>query len=84
MTLYRADPCRVKNIHYAFYLDSDIALSIVGEMAEQLDCSYEDVAVIAEIQLRVHQTQLLNNILSHCWLMGRTEHCGASSFRNVH
>ena len=84
MTLHGADPRQAKNIHYALCLDSDTALSIVGEMVEQLDFSNEDTAVITEIQLRVHQTQLLNNVLSQCWLMGRTEHCGASSFRNVH
>ncbi|CBI34567.3 unnamed protein product, partial [Vitis vinifera] len=92
MTLHIADPCgRAKNIHFAFYLDSDTALSIAGEMVEQLDLYNEDVAVIAElidvmiselvptwkpafesmlcilviqVQLRVHQMQLLN-ILSH-------------------
>lgn len=50
MTLHIADPCgRAKNIHFAFYLDSDTALSIAGEMVEQLDLYNEDVAVIAEL-----------------------------------
>ena len=49
MTLHLADPCRAKSIHFAFYLDSDTALSIAGEMVEQLDFSNEDVAVIAEL-----------------------------------
>lgn len=40
---------RAKNIHFAFYLDSDTALSISGEMVEQLDLSNEDAAVIAEL-----------------------------------
>uniref|UniRef100_A0A5B6Z5G1 non-specific serine/threonine protein kinase n=1 Tax=Davidia involucrata TaxID=16924 RepID=A0A5B6Z5G1_DAVIN len=40
---------RVRNIHFMFYLDSDTALSIAGEMVEQLDLSNEDVAFIAEL-----------------------------------
>ncbi|RVW37566.1 putative serine/threonine-protein kinase WNK4 [Vitis vinifera] len=70
-TLHIADPCRAKNNHFAFYLDSDTGLSIAGEMVKQLDLSNEDVAVIAE--LRVHQTQLLNNIISHCRVMGKNK-----------
>ncbi|KAA8526101.1 hypothetical protein F0562_007799 [Nyssa sinensis] len=40
---------RVRNIHFMFYLDSDTALSIAGEMVEQLDLSTEDVVFIAEL-----------------------------------
>lgn len=39
----------MRNIHFAFYLDSDTAISIAEEMVEQLDLSKEDVAVIAEL-----------------------------------
>ena len=70
-TLHIVDPCRAKNNHFTFYLDSDTGLSIAGEMVKQLDLSNEDVAVIAE--LRVHQTQLLNNIISHCRVMGKNK-----------
>ena len=38
-----------KTIHFDFYLDSDTAISIAGEMAEQLDLSNADVSVIAEL-----------------------------------
>ncbi|KAJ7952196.1 putative Kinase [Quillaja saponaria] len=40
---------RARNIHFAFYLDTDTAISIAEEMVEQLDLSNEDVAVIAEL-----------------------------------
>lgn len=44
-----ADPCgRVRNIHFLFYLDTDTALSVAGEMVEQLDLSNNDVAFIAD------------------------------------
>ncbi|RWR80792.1 Protein kinase domain-containing protein [Cinnamomum micranthum f. kanehirae] len=44
-----ADPCgKIKNIHFLFYLDSDTALSVAGEMVEQLELSNHDVAFIAE------------------------------------
>lgn len=50
LTLRIADTCgRVRNIHFNFYLDSDTAMSIAGEMVEQLDLSHEDVSVIAEL-----------------------------------
>lgn len=39
----------MRNIHFAFYLDSDTTISIAEEMVEQLDLSKEDVAVIAEL-----------------------------------
>lgn len=39
---------RVKNIHFLFYLDSDTALSVAGEMVEQLELADHDVAFIAE------------------------------------
>jgi len=39
----------VRNIHFAFYLDSDTATAIAQEMVEQLDLSKEDVAVIREL-----------------------------------
>lgn len=39
-----------KNIHFTFYLDSDTALSIAGEMVEEFDLlNEEDVALIAEL-----------------------------------
>ncbi|XVF51242.1 hypothetical protein PTKIN_Ptkin04bG0168700 [Pterospermum kingtungense] len=40
---------RARNIHFPFYLDSDTAMSIAGEMVEQLDLANEDVTVIAEL-----------------------------------
>jgi WNK lysine deficient protein kinase len=40
---------QVRNIHFAFYLDSDTTISIAEEMVEQLDLSKEDVTVIAEL-----------------------------------
>ncbi|XVE64627.1 hypothetical protein DITRI_Ditri07aG0115500 [Diplodiscus trichospermus] len=50
LTLRIADQCgRARNIHFSFYLDSDTAISIAGEMVEQLDLSNEDVTVIAEL-----------------------------------
>ncbi|KAI5329278.1 PREDICTED: serine/threonine-kinase [Prunus dulcis] len=50
LTLRIADTCgRVRNIHFKFYLDSDTAMSIAGEMVEQLDLSHEDISVIAEL-----------------------------------
>lgn len=39
---------RVRNIHFLFYLDTDTALSVAGEMVEQLDLADHDVAFIAE------------------------------------
>ncbi|CAI9101094.1 OLC1v1038342C1 [Oldenlandia corymbosa var. corymbosa] len=38
----------VKNIHFLFYLDSDTALSVAGEMVEQLSLADHDVAFIAD------------------------------------
>lgn len=38
----------VKNIHFLFYLDTDTALSVAGEMVEQLALADHDVAFIAE------------------------------------
>ncbi|KAK8521024.1 hypothetical protein V6N12_004943 [Hibiscus sabdariffa] len=50
LTLRISDQCgRARNIHFSFYLDSDTAISLAGEMVEQLDLSNEDVAVIAEL-----------------------------------
>jgi len=50
LTLRITDPCgHVRNIHFAFYLDSDTATAIAQEMVEQLDLSKEDVAVIREL-----------------------------------
>lgn len=44
-----ADSCgHVRNIHFLFYLDSDTALSVAGEMVEQLDLSDYDVIFIAD------------------------------------
>ncbi|KAF5478016.1 hypothetical protein F2P56_004610 [Juglans regia] len=49
-TLRIADPhAQVRNIHFAFYLDSDTTILIAEEMVEQLDLSKEDVAVISEL-----------------------------------
>ncbi|KAL7203147.1 hypothetical protein ACSBR2_016454 [Camellia fascicularis] len=39
---------RVRNIHFLFYLDSDTALSVAGEMVEQLELADHEVAFIAE------------------------------------
>ncbi|XP_031283501.1 probable serine/threonine-protein kinase WNK10 [Pistacia vera] len=39
---------RVRNIHFLFYLDSDTALSVAGEMVEHLELADHDVAFIAE------------------------------------
>lgn len=39
---------RVRNIHFLFYLDSDTALSVVGEMVEQLELEDQDVSFIAD------------------------------------
>lgn len=39
---------RVRNIHFLFYLDTDTALSVAGEMVEQLELADHDVAFIAE------------------------------------
>ncbi|PON73574.1 Protein kinase-like domain containing protein [Parasponia andersonii] len=48
LTLRIADPSgRIRNIHFAFYLDSDTAISIAREMVEQLDLSNEDTTAIA-------------------------------------
>lgn len=38
----------MKNIHFTFYLDSDTALSVAAEMAEQLELVTHDVDFIAE------------------------------------
>ncbi|KAG7017040.1 Serine/threonine-protein kinase WNK8 [Cucurbita argyrosperma subsp. argyrosperma] len=38
-----------KNIHFAFYLDSDTSLAIALEMVEQLELSNEDATVIAKL-----------------------------------
>ncbi|XP_008806942.1 probable serine/threonine-protein kinase WNK4 isoform X2 [Phoenix dactylifera] len=44
-----ADSCgHARNIHFLFYLDSDTALSVAGEMVEQLDLSDYDVIFIAD------------------------------------
>ncbi|XP_057996992.1 probable serine/threonine-protein kinase WNK6 [Hevea brasiliensis] len=49
LTLRIADSSsRVRNIHFLFYLDSDTALSVSSEMAEQLELADHDVAFIAE------------------------------------
>ncbi|KAK2978665.1 hypothetical protein RJ640_019122 [Escallonia rubra] len=50
LTLRIADLCgRIRNIHFVFYIHADTALSIAGEMVEQLDLLSEDVAFIAEL-----------------------------------
>ncbi|KAK9926382.1 hypothetical protein M0R45_023615 [Rubus argutus] len=38
-----------KTIHFEFYLDSDTAISISGEMADKIDLSNEDVSVTVEL-----------------------------------
>ncbi|KAL7167802.1 hypothetical protein ACSBR2_038289 [Camellia fascicularis] len=49
-TLRIVDFCgHARNIHFMFFLDADTALSIAGEMVEQLDLPYEDVTLIAEL-----------------------------------
>ncbi|OMP08655.1 hypothetical protein COLO4_06244 [Corchorus olitorius] len=40
--------CRVRNIHFLFYLDTDTALSVAAEMVEQLELTDHDVAFIAK------------------------------------
>lgn len=40
---------RVRNIHFLFYLDTDTAMSVAGEMVEQLELADHDVAFIAEL-----------------------------------
>ncbi|XP_027081144.1 serine/threonine-protein kinase WNK8 isoform X1 [Coffea arabica] len=40
---------RVRNIHFMFYLDADTAISIAGEMVEQLGLLSDDVFLIAEL-----------------------------------
>ncbi|XP_052191938.1 probable serine/threonine-protein kinase WNK4 [Diospyros lotus] len=39
---------RVRNIHFLFYLDTDTALSVAGEMVEQLELADHDVLFIAQ------------------------------------
>ncbi|MQM05859.1 hypothetical protein Taro_038675 [Colocasia esculenta] len=39
----------VRNVHFVFYVDSDTALSVTGEMVEQLGLIDEDVAYIAQL-----------------------------------
>ncbi|XP_042504847.1 probable serine/threonine-protein kinase WNK10 isoform X2 [Macadamia integrifolia] len=49
LTLRIADTSgRARNIHFLFYLDTDTALSVAGEMVEQLNLSDQDVAFIGE------------------------------------
>ncbi|KAJ7951343.1 putative Kinase [Quillaja saponaria] len=50
LTLRIADSFgRVRNIHFLFYLDSDTAVSVAGEMVEQLELADHDVTFIAEL-----------------------------------
>ncbi|XP_015888755.2 probable serine/threonine-protein kinase WNK6 isoform X1 [Ziziphus jujuba] len=50
LTLRIADSSgRVRNIHFLFYLDTDTAMSVAGEMVEQLELADHDVAFIAEL-----------------------------------
>ncbi|KAE7999330.1 hypothetical protein FH972_003772 [Carpinus fangiana] len=50
LTLRIVDSCsRVRNIHFLFYLDTDTAISVAGEMVEQLELADHDVAFIAEL-----------------------------------
>lgn len=49
LTLRIADSLgRVRNIHFAFYLDSDTALAVAAEMVEQLELTDHDVVFIAQ------------------------------------
>ncbi|KAL6993041.1 putative serine/threonine-protein kinase wnk6 [Sarracenia purpurea var. burkii] len=43
------DAGRVRNIHFLFYLDSDTALLVSGEMVEQLELADQNVMFIAEL-----------------------------------
>ncbi|XP_058085220.1 probable serine/threonine-protein kinase WNK6 [Magnolia sinica] len=38
---------KVRNIHFLFYLDTDTAISVAGEMVEQLDLSNHDLTFIS-------------------------------------
>ncbi|KAL5750104.1 hypothetical protein ACOSP7_024707 [Xanthoceras sorbifolium] len=50
LTLRIVDECgRARNIHFAFYLNSDTAISIAEEMVEQLELCKEDVVCIAAL-----------------------------------
>ncbi|KAF4384521.1 hypothetical protein F8388_003828 [Cannabis sativa] len=40
---------RVRNIHFLFYLNTDTAISVAGEMVEQLELADHNVAFIAEL-----------------------------------
>ncbi|XP_062091351.1 probable serine/threonine-protein kinase WNK4 isoform X2 [Humulus lupulus] len=40
---------RVRNIHFLFYLNTDTAVSVAGEMVEQLELADHNVAFIAEL-----------------------------------
>lgn len=40
---------QARNIHFMFYVDADTAISIAGEMVEQLHLSSEDMAFTAEL-----------------------------------
>ncbi|KAJ7961746.1 putative Kinase [Quillaja saponaria] len=49
LTLRIADAFgQVRNIHFIFYLDSDTAVSVAGEMVEQLELADHDVVFISE------------------------------------
>ncbi|KAK1564456.1 hypothetical protein Q3G72_003684 [Acer saccharum] len=50
LTLRIVDECgRARNIHFAFYPNSDTAISIAEEMVEQLELCKEDVVFIAAL-----------------------------------
>lgn len=50
LTLRISDPCGpVKNIHFTFYLYADTALSIAGEMVEELSLLNVDMKTISEM-----------------------------------
>lgn len=65
-----------KTIHFEFYLDSDTAISIAGEMAEQLDLSNEDVSVIAELI-----DSLIMKLVPSWKPTSESSSCGANSSR---
>ncbi|KAE8055076.1 hypothetical protein FH972_011941 [Carpinus fangiana] len=78
LTLRIANPCgQLRNIHFAFYLDSDTVISIAEEMVEQLDLSKEDVVVIAELidNLLAKLVPRLKSSFENCSYEANTSFC---------
>lgn len=65
---------RRRNVHFTFYLDSDTAISIAGEMVEQLDLSNEDTTIIA-----VLIDNLIVKLVPSWKVFSRTTASGANS-----